>query len=303
MSFSMWLWRVIFPGAGVIACAFVLWSSSRLDEMPIRAIEKPPPARTAAPRRRASPRVVAEGRLAARPGAEITVGAEIGGLVVRLPAHEKAKVRKGELLVELRAEDQQAALAEAEAQLTEADVELTFQKRAYQRRTQAASDTPRLQADLDLARRDYEVAASRRRGAAAGVLRCRTALSRTRITAPIDGVVIASFIQPGETVVPGSRLVTVCDLARVRIEAEVDEFDTARIVKGADVVITAAGHGASSWRGTVEEVPDRVAERSLRPEDPGRPLDTRILLVKIALAQPTPLKLGQQVEVEIRLPR
>ena len=43
--------------------------------------------------------------------------------------------------------------------------------------------------------------------------------------------------------------------------------------------------------------------RRIRPEDPGRPTDSRVMLVKIAMAEPTPLKLGQRVEVEIGAPR
>ncbi len=42
-----------------------------------------------------------------------------------------------------------------------------------------------------------------------------------------------------------------------------------------------------------------LSRRALRPLDPGRPSDTRVLLVKIAFAEKTPLKLGQRVEVEI----
>jgi hypothetical protein len=53
------------------------------------------------------------------------------------------------------------------------------------------------------------------------------------------------------------------------------------------------------WRGRVEEIADAVAPRQTRPEDPGRPADTRILLVRIAFLEKTPLKLGQRVEVEI----
>ena len=39
--------------------------------------------------------------------------------------------------------------------------------------------------------------------------------------------------------------------------------------------------------------------RRTRPADPGRPIDARVLPVKIALAEPTPLKLGQRIDVEI----
>jgi HlyD family secretion protein len=37
----------------------------------------------------------------------------------------------------------------------------------------------------------------------------------------------------------------------------------------------------------------------LKPQDPTKPIDTRVLLVKVAFAERTPLKLGQKVEVGI----
>jgi hypothetical protein len=85
----------------------------------------------------------------------------------------------------------------------------------------------------------------------------------------------------------------------VRVEAEVDEFDTALVRLGSRVAITAEGYKEGPWPGRVEEVPDTVVGRRLRPEDPGRPIDARVLPVKIAFSGPTPLKLGQRVEVEI----
>ena len=46
----------------------------------------------------------------------------------------------------------------------------------------------------------------------------------------------------------------------------------------------------------MEEIPRSVTLRRLKPQDPGRPTDTRILAVKVAFAEPTPLKLGATVE-------
>ena len=94
-------------------------------------------------------------------------------------------------------------------------------------------------------------------------------------------------------------LVTIANLDKTRVEAEVDEFDAGRVELGAEVQVTAEGFTGQSWKGTVEEIPDAVLPRRLRPQDPGRPSDTRVLLVKVALAEPTPLKLGQRVEVAI----
>ena len=300
MSFSMWAWRVVFPGGGLAACVLVLWASFQTATNPPQARPRDKETTTAGP---AVPvRVVAEGRVIARPGAEVTVGTESGGLVVELAAREKARVRKGDLLVRLRSTDQEAALAEAEARLTEADAEVEFQKREFKRRAQAPIDSKRFSAEVDSGRRDYEVAVARRRVAAAVVDQDRSTLAQTRLTSPIDGVVLACLIHPGETAAPGARLVTVCDLSRTRVEAEVDEFDAQRVSLGDDVTITSEGQGPTSWRGTVEEIPDLVSGRSIRPQDPGRPTDTGVLLVKIATADPIPLKLGQQVEVEIRPP-
>jgi RND family efflux transporter MFP subunit len=288
----MWFWRVILPGAGVVASLTVLAVWLRADDPRARPAARPlPPAREV---------VVAEGLVVAGPGGEVTVGTASGGEVVGLPAREKARVRKGDLLVKLRSDDQEAALAEAEAHLAEAEAELAFLKREYQRRVRAPTDSLSYATELDAARRDHAVADTRRQAAVAVVAQCRSALAQTRVTAPIDGVVTACLVQPGETVPPASRLVTVCDLSRTRVEAEVDEFDAPRVAPGAAVTVAAEGYGDASWRGTVEEIPDRVADRTVRPEDPGRPTDTRVLLVKIALPQPHPLKLGQRVEVAIQ---
>lgn len=84
----------------------------------------------------------------------------------------------------------------------------------------------------------------------------------------------------------------------MRVEAEVGEFDTARVRLGADVTLRAEGY-EQRWSGKVQEIPDRVGPRSLKPLDTARPVDTRVLLVKIALSEALPLKLGQRVEVAI----
>ncbi len=295
MSKSMWAWRVIVPGLGLTACLFVFYYTSNAESPTERGASSAPVAKRAE-----GPRVVAEGRVASRPGAEVAVGTESGGTVINLPAVEKARVRKGDLLVEFQADDQRAALADAEAKLLEAEAEFSYQNGEFQRRSKAKTEAKQFVSELEGTRRDLAVADARRRSANAAIARCRASLARTRVVSPIDGVVLARYVQLGETALPGARLVTVCDLGHLRVEAEVDEFDAGRVAPGDLATITAEGHGDASWKGTVEEVPDQVAERNLRPDDPGRPSDTRVLLVKITPDQPIPLKLGQQVEVEIR---
>jgi multidrug resistance efflux pump len=105
--------------------------------------------------------------------------------------------------------------------------------------------------------------------------------------------------QRGETINAGDSLITIADLHRTRIEAEVDEFDASRVRDGGEVSIAAEGYDAR-WKGVIEEVPGNVVSRRLKPQDPSKPIDTRVLLVKVAMTEATPLKLGQRVEVEFR---
>jgi len=153
--------------------------------------------------------------------------------------------------------------------------------------------------NLDVNRRGLDAARARRAAALAESDRITALLDKTRIMAPIDGVVTERHTHAGETVEVAAKIVTIADLNRIRIEAEVDEFDTGRVALGADVLISAEGFPGALWKGKVEEIPDAVVARRNRPEDPGRPIDSRVLPVKITFSEPTPLKLGQRIEVEV----
>lgn len=243
--------------------------------------------------------VVAEGRLVTYPGAEVVVGTETGGRIIRLPVREQSVVRAGDLVAELGSDELRASRDESDARVDESEAEIRFYEREVERRRVLIARRSASDVELDANQRGLDVARARRRAAIAARDRFDALIAKSRITAPIDGVVIARFANPGETLGAGVPIVTVADLRRVRVEAEVDEIDFDGVVPGAEAVISAEGFPGRMWRGRVEEVPDVVVGRQLRPEDTGRPVDTRVLLVKVALLEPTPLKLGQRVEVRI----
>lgn len=244
-------------------------------------------------------RVVAEGRLTTYPGAEVLVGSEVAGTIVALPVVEKQRVRKGQLIAELRADDLRAQLAEAAARVEETDAEIRLAEAERERAESLYAQQVDTASRRDKAVRDLEVSNARRTTALAVVTRLEAEIAKRRIVAPIDGVVIVRHVDAGESVDARAPIVTIADLAKVRVEAEVDEFDAGRLALGSAVAVTAEGFDGKSWRGTVEEIPDSVQGRRLKPQDPGKPADTRVLLVKIRLDEATPLKLGQRIEVEI----
>jgi HlyD family secretion protein len=287
---SRYVLRGILPIAGVALAAFLV-----LEARGLRA--GPGVPATAATEDLHG--VVAEGRLVAYPGAEVEVGTDLSGTLERVLVTEKAQVRKGEPLARIRAEDYRAELAEAQAGVSEADANLRLERQEFARIQGLVARNVDSQQNLDRAQRDLDAAIARRDLAAASVDRLRATLDKTEIISPLDGIVVSRLVDTGETVKEGQQLFTVADLSRLRIEVEVDEFDAGRIHLGDTVTITAEGYNGMTWRGTVEEIPDTVVPRRLRPTDPGRPGDTRVLLVKIALQEAMPLKLGQRVETRI----
>jgi RND family efflux transporter MFP subunit len=269
-----------------------------------RSATKPAPlasARQLAPAP-ASGGVAAEGRVVTYPGAEVVVGTDLAGTVVVLNVQEKEKVRRGQLLAELRSDDHRAALQEARARVLEADADIRLAVSEVDRARSLWEKSVGSRQAVDKADRDVDAARARRATAQATADRLAAVLAKTRILSPIDGVVLARHADAGESVEAGQRLLTVADLSKTRVEAELDEFDSGRVGLRDRVRITAEGYDGQSWKGQVEEIPDAVVGRRLKPQDPGKPEDTRVLLVKIAFQEPTPLKLGQRVEIRIENP-
>lgn len=282
--------RLLYPILGLlIVIATVVQVSAT------RTTPKPRP-QTAAKNEPA--RIVAEGRVVTYPGAEVTVGSDVAGTIERLSVEEKETVHAGQVIAVIKADDTRAALSVARARVGEANADTHLFEAEVARAQHLFREDVGSKQTWDKAERDLDSARARGASAAAEVRRLEALVEKNVITAPIDGVVITRHAHAGETIEAGDAIVTVADLKKTRIEAEIDEFDTARVRLGASVDVTAEGFGRT-WRGTIEEIPDSVVNRRLNPQDPSKPIDTRVLLVKIAFAEPTPLKLGQRVEVRM----
>jgi RND family efflux transporter MFP subunit len=280
-------WIAPFIGLVIVIITVVQVRASRVALQPAAA---PAPAPI---------HVIAEGRVAAYPGAEVTVGSDVAGTIERLDVVEQDVVHKGDVIATLRADDLRAALGEARAHVREAEADIRLYELEVERAQRLFREDVGSKQTWEKSERDLDAARARRASAIAEARRLEAVVAKTVIKAPIDGVVITRMRQRGETISAGDALMTIADLRRTRVEAEVDEFDASRIRNGADATISAEGYDGK-WRGVIEEVPGNVVSRRLKPQDPAKPIDTRVLLVKIALAEGTPLKLGQRVEVEFR---
>ncbi|MCE1228476.1 MAG: efflux RND transporter periplasmic adaptor subunit [Firmicutes bacterium] len=280
------LYSLLLPclGAGLLGCKYLERGKSTPPDAP-------PPLVQSVPLR-------AEGRFVAYPGADLVLGTDLGGTIREITAQEGDDIRQGQVLVRLDSRSDDAALREATARIKELDTDIGYQVKEVQRQESLAQQGIVTQQSLDAVRNQLSVLRARRDAAVATTERLKVVLAKLVISAPFNGSLLTRLVQPGETVLPGGALVRVAKMDQVRVEAEIDEFDLSRIRVGAPVTVRAEGQ-AGSWKGHVEEIPTNVTGRRLRPQDPSRPADTRVLLVKVALNESTPLKLGQRVELEI----
>lgn len=135
--------------------------------------------------------------------------------------------------------------------------------------------------------------------AQARVVYQRALLDKTRITSPINGVLIERYLDEGEVVMPEKPLGIVADIDNLRINAEVDETDAGRLRVGDAVEVSSYAYPGKLFRGRVEEIADYVGKRELKPNSPAVNLGLKIIQVKIAFLEATPLKLGMTVDVRI----
>ena len=181
-------------------------------------------------------------------------------------------MRKGQLLAEIESDELRAALAEARARVVEAEAEVRLAEPNLARRRQLAEERILAAHDLDQATRDVETARARVETAKASVARYEALLAKSRIVAPIAGTVIAREGRRGpdgrDAATTRSRSPTsaACGSRARRTRPTPGPSRSARAVDD---------HGRRLprplWRGRVEEIPDSVTLRRIKPQDPSRP--------------------------------
>jgi len=247
--------------------------------------------------------VAAEGRVVAYPGAEVTIGADAVGRLLRVNVEEGDLVRQGQVLAEIDASDLVASLDEAKARLEEATAERHLAQLNADRKVKLFAEGVLPAFDRDAASRDVEITQARIETATASIRRLEATIAKTRMIAPISGTVTSRVVNAGQMVDRGDPAFTVADLNRLRIEGEAHEADADRVTIGAEVEIRADGFPGQSFRGRVEEIPGNVTLRRIKPQDPARPTDVRVLALKVAFEGKTPLKLGSTVDLVVSAPR
>ncbi len=154
---------------------------------------------------------------------ESTVSAQTSGRVAEILYDVNDVVPAGAVIIRLKGAEQRAGLHSAEAAVTEARARSTEAATSYQRVADLYQRRVVSKAQLDQATANRDAAAARLAAAEASLSTAREGVGYTEIRAPYGGVVTKRLVEVGETVVPGTPLMTGLSLRDLRVNTNIPQ--------------------------------------------------------------------------------
>jgi membrane fusion protein (multidrug efflux system) len=155
--------------------------------------------------------------------ASSVVAAEVSGLVTAFPVREGDFVKKGDILVRLRATDLELRLKAAMAAAEEVRANLAFAEKELNRHT-------KLKGTDSIAERKYDEVFYHHKSLQQKLLETeadidllKDDIQKKTVFAPFSGFVAEEHTQVGEWVTVGGEIVTLVDLSSVKISVDVPE--------------------------------------------------------------------------------
>ncbi len=230
-------------------------------------------------------RITAPGKVQAV--ASVDLSAEVPGRVEKLYVAEGDSVTKGDLLLRLDDNQYQSRVDQAVAAVRSAKANLALSQARLDKiekdkaRQEALSEQGLASAQaLEQARTDFAVQTAdveaRRQDvsrANASVQDARDNLEKTEYRAPVSGIVSRLNIEEGEIVVvgtmnnPGTVVMSIADLSRMEVDAEVDETDVVHVKPGQEAKISVDAIPDTTFQGTVATVGSSGRGRGLGTAD------------------------------------
>jgi membrane fusion protein, macrolide-specific efflux system len=220
--------------------------------------------------------VLATGTL--KPVKLVAVGAQMSGRVVSLKVALGQRVEAGELIAEIDSVTQRNALRtseaalrntraqreEKEASLMLAEANFTRQKATLAQKASSRADYDSAEANVRATRAQIAQLDAQIIEAEVAIETARVNLGYTRVTAPIDGSVLAIVTQQGQTVNAVQSAPTIAVLGQVEtmtIRAEISEADVVRVKPGQKVYFTILGDPERRYHGSlafIEPAPESI---------------------------------------------
>lgn len=229
------------------------------------------------------------------PETEVKISPDVSGEIIDIFFEEGDSVSKGDLLLIIRPDIYQsiveqaeaavnqskAALANAEARLAQVRAQFDNVKGTFERNTKLYRQGVIAQAEYDNAAAAYKTAEAEMhsaeesvkgarfsvKSAEAALKEARDNLTKTKIYAPMEGILSRLNVKKGERVVgtaqfTGTEMMIIADLSRMEVQVEVSENDIVRVSTGDTAEIEVDAFLDKIFRGIVRHIANSASSGS-----------------------------------------
>lgn len=221
------------------------------------------------------------------PFKEVQLSLELPGEVTNIYVNEGDSVKKGQLLLEINADSYESSvsqseanykqtlanLANAKARKIQSDTQLAIIEKDYNRKKDLLKQQVISLSEFEAVESQYYSALGESEAATqtveankfqaasalAGLQQTKENLGRTRLYAPMSGIVSKLNVDLGEKVVgtaqmAGTELITISDFSALELKVEVGENEVLRISKGDTALIEVDAYLGEKIKGIVSQV-------------------------------------------------
>jgi len=206
-----------------------------------------------------------------QPIRRIEIKSKASGQIEALPIEEGAFVRRGVLIAKLDQQDEETAVALAQADLDIAKAEHKQSQRMFARRKELfrkkiISEEEQDQIGLQLAISKGKVIQSM-----TALERARERLGDAVVRAPISGTILQKYVEEGQiissgvsNVSGGTPIADIANMQTVHIEAGIDEIDIGRIEIGQSATVLAEAYPDLFFEGKIIRIsPEAKVEQNV----------------------------------------
>ena len=214
------------------------------------------------------------------PLSTVIVGTQVSGTIKEIYVDYNSEVKQDQLLAlidpdifEATVAQRQASLEIAQAQVNVQENDIIYYKKHLDRISKLKNASYSTEKEMEEAERNYNNALAQLKLQQAQVKQAQAALDSaqtelryTKITSPVDGIVISKSVEVGQTVAASfstPELFSVAeDLTKMEIEASVVEADIAKVAVGQNVNFNVDSFPDKTFSGVVKQVRNQAVTTS-----------------------------------------
>ncbi|KWT96818.1 MULTISPECIES: efflux RND transporter periplasmic adaptor subunit [unclassified Variovorax] len=216
------------------------------------------------------------------PTVMVPVAPRAGGRLLSVDAEEGQQVKRGQVLARIESSDLDQTVQEMRAREQLARLQ-------YERARSLVEQQFVARAELDRTRMEWQAAD-------AAVRRAQAQRDYTQLVAPADGIVLRRDGEAGQFVPAGQTVFALACCAPLRVTAEVDEEDIARVMVGQTVMMRSDALPQRLYEG-------RVAEITPKGDPVSRSYRVRVRLVDAPPIEAGPMRSGMTMDTNVIVSR